>query len=245
MKRDSLSDRTKSNPARLGILDREPAFKTALPTGPFQYEKGSAQSSLLIFVPRNEASALIDELTSRYGYSHLAIDCGEIDIPSGKKVMIESVFRQGVHRSFQDEYGERKFVRIPLEKAGVNPARFCASVTARLGEKFDDEEVLSFGLLHDPSRQICSDLATVSLPEPLREDIAHFQGTSLRFFLSHFWPFTRSRKVFRLFVTPNGYARYFGAPRGSELVRPDQLSEPALPVKIRSKSGSQFPGKTW
>ncbi len=38
-------------------------------------------------------------------------------------------------------------------------------------------------------------------------------------------------KVSRLFVTPNGFAEYFGAPRGDQLNGPDQLSEPGLPAK--------------
>src|SRR5512143_1560084 len=89
--------------------DREPPQKEGLPTGPYNQAGEGRQGSLLIFVPRNPVSALINDLTGGYGYSHLAVDCGEVDIPSGKRVMIESTVGLGVHYSFQDEYGERKF----------------------------------------------------------------------------------------------------------------------------------------
>jgi hypothetical protein len=212
----------------LGYVDREPPQKESLPTGPLRQGTEKHQPSLLIFVPRNATSVLINDMTGGYGYSHLAIDCGEEDIPSGKRVMIESTFSLGVHNSFQDEFGKRKFVRIPLEKVGINAAEFCNCVRSKLCEKFDDEEILTFGLLHDPSKQICSDLATVCLPEEMRSSIAHYQRAGFLYYLSTFWPFESPNKIFRLFVTPNGFAEYFGAPRGEQLNGPDQLSEPVL-----------------
>ncbi len=142
-------------------LDREPAQVEGLPTGPLRQGDEGRQGSLLIFVPRNAISALINDMTGGYGYSHLAVDCGDIDIPSGKRVMVESTPGLGVHDSFQDEYGERKFVRIPLGKAGVDVGEFCDCIRSKLGEKYDDEEALTFGLIHNPAKQICSDLATV------------------------------------------------------------------------------------
>jgi hypothetical protein len=184
-------------------------------------------------VPRNEISALINDTTGRYGYSHLAVDCGEIDIPSGKRVMVESTVGLGVHNSFQDEYGERKFVRIPLEKAGVNADEFCDCIRSKLGEKYDDEEALTFGLIHNPAKQVCSDLATVCLPEETRAGIARYQRAGFLYYLSTLWPYRGSDKIFRLFVSPNGFARYFGAPRGERLNGPDQLSEPVVLAKVR------------
>jgi hypothetical protein len=168
-----------------GYIDREPAQKEDLPTGPFKDGDEAYPCSLLIFVPRNAIGALINDLTGGYGYSHLAIDCGKIDIPSEKHVMVEATVGLGVHNSFQDEYGARKFVRIPLEKAGIDVAAFCDCVRSKLGEKFDEEEALTLGLFHDPARQICSDLATVCLPEATRLDIALYQGQAgFTFFLS-------------------------------------------------------------
>jgi hypothetical protein len=175
-------------------------------------------------------------MTGGYSYSHLAIDCGELDIPTGKRVMIESTMSLGVHNSFQDEYGKRKFVRIPLEKIGVNADEFCDCIHSKLSEKFDDEEALTLGLIHNPAKQICSDLATVCLPEAIRTDIAHSHRAGFLHPLSTVRPkkvfrLFASPKVSRLFVSPNGFAEYFGAPKGEQLTGPDQLSEPILPSK--------------
>jgi len=222
-----------------GYIDREPAQKESLPTGPLRQGGEGFQCSLLIFVPRNATSALINDMTGGYGYSHLAVDCGELDIPSGKRVMVESTFGLGVHNSFQDEYGERKFVRIPLEKAGVNATEFCDCIRSKLGEKFDDEEALTLGLFHNPAKQICSDLATVCLPEAMRKDIARYQRAGFLYYLSAMWPNGGSNKIFHVFVTPNGFAKCFGAPRGEHLDGPDQLSEPIssadTPRRIRMR----------
>ncbi|MEP6894341.1 MAG: hypothetical protein ABI986_01915 [Chloroflexota bacterium] len=212
-------------------IDKEPAQKENLPTGPFKLDGESYRCSLLIFVPRNAVSALINDATGGYGYSHLAVDCGEVDLPSGKRVMIESTYGHGVHNSFQDEYGERKFVRIPLEKTGVDAREFFDCIHSKLGEKFDYEEALTIGLIHDPAKQICSDLATVCLPETMRVNIAqHHESGRLHTLSATHLP-DGSNEVSHLFVTPNGFAEYFGAPKGMELAGPDQLSEPILQVK--------------
>ena len=216
---------------KLDFVDREPAEKEGLPTGPYKQADETSKCSLLIFVPRNTISALINETTGAYGYSHLAVDCGELDIPTGKRVMIESTFGLGVHSSFQDEYGGRKFVRIPLENTGVNIAEFCDCVRSKLGEKFDYEEVLTIGLLHNPAQQICSDLATVCLPDAMRTSIARYHQAG---FLRHHAALRLhggSNKTVYLFVTPNGFAEYFGAPKGEQLEGPDQLTQPKLPIR--------------
>jgi hypothetical protein len=218
------------NPKQL-YIDREPAQKEKLPTGPFKLDGESCRCSLLIFVPRNAVSALINDATGGYGYSHLAVDCGELDLPSGKRVMIEATYGHGVHTSFQDEYGKRKFVRIPLEKTGVDAHEFYDCIHSKLGEKFDYEEALTIGLVHDPAKQICSDLATVCLPEAMRADIAsHHKAGRLHALSAARLP-GDSNQNFHLFVTPNGFAEYFGAPKGMELDGPDQLSEPVLAAK--------------
>ena len=213
----------KNKPIRSDYIDREPAQKESRPTGPLRQADAGLQCSLLLFVPRNTISALINDMTGGYGYSHLAVDCGEIDIPSGKPVMIESTVGLGVHNSFQDEYGERKFVRILLQKAGVNTGKFCDCIRSKLGEKYDDEEALTFGLIHNPTKQICSDLATVCLPEATRIDIAHRHQTGSLHILSAVRIYGSPNKTFRLFVSPNGFAEYFGAPRGKQLDGPDQI----------------------
>lgn len=220
-----------------GYTDREPPQKEGLPTGPYKQAGEGRQGSLLIFVPRNPVSALINDLTGGYGYSHLAVDCGEVDIPSGKRVMIESTVGLGVHYSFQDEYGERKFVRIPLEKAGIDPVEFCDCIRLKVGEKYDDEEALTLGLFHNPARQTCSDLATVCLPQATRVDIARNHKSGFLHPLSavRLYGNPAKTKNFRLFVSPNGFAEYFGAPRGEQLEGPDQLSLPVLPAKRKGR----------
>ena len=231
MKSKTIKTLLSTNQLKSGFIDREPAQREGLPTGPFRQGGEGIQCSLLIFVPRNEISVLINDMTGGYGYSHLAVDCDEVDIPTGKRVMVESTFGLGVHNSFQDEFGERKFVRIILEKAGVDTVEFCECIRSKLVEKYDDEETFTFGLLHDPSKQICSDLATVCLPEEIRLSIAHYQRAGFLYYLSTFWPFANPNKIFRLFVTPNGFAEYFGAPKGEQLNGPDQLSDPIFPAK--------------
>jgi hypothetical protein len=183
--------------------------------------------SLLIFVPRDAIGRVIDSLTGKYGYSHMAIDCGEYDGMSGKRLMIEAT-AAGVHQVFQDKYGTRKFVRIPLKQTGVDVGQFCDCVRSKLGETYDEEEALTFGIIDNPAKQICSDLVTVCLPETIRADIAH------RHTNGHLQPRSAIRvngklnASFRLFVSPNGFAEYFGAPRGELLHAQTQVSKPGL-----------------
>lgn len=234
MKSKTITTPLNMDQLKAGYIDREPAQEESLPAGPFKQAGEGYKCSLLIFVPRNTVSALINDLTGGYGYSHLAVDCGEVDIPSGKRVMVESTFSLGVHNSFQDEYGERKFVRIPLEKVGVNADEFCNCIRSKLGEKFDYEEALTIGLIHNPAKQICSDLATVCLPEAVRTGIAGDHEAGLLHALSAMRFFGGGNETFRLFVTPNGFAEYFDAPRGAQLNGLDQLSEPVLPAALIS-----------
>jgi hypothetical protein len=214
-----------------GYIDREPPQNEETPKGPFKQVGEGRQCSLLIFVPRSTISALINDMTGGYGYSHLAVDCGELDIPTGKRVMVESTVGHGVHTSFQDEYGDRKFVRIPLDKVRVNADEFSDCIHSKLGEKFDDEEALTLGILHNPAQQICSDLAAVCLPDAVRADIAHYYRAGFLHPLSAVSLRRNPNKTFYLFVSPNSFAEYFGAPKGKNLDHPDQFSEPILPSK--------------
>jgi hypothetical protein len=210
---------------------RKSPRKEALPKGPFKQEGKRARCCLLIFVPRSTLSAVINDLSGRYGYSHLAVDCGDVDIPTGKRVMIESTIGEGVHSSFQDEYGDRNFVRIPLENVGIDTDEFCDCVRSKLGEKFDREEALTFGILHNPAEQICSDLASGCLPLKARIDIARYYRAGILHPDSAVNLQKKPKKDFYLFISPNSFAEYFGAPRGKYLAVPDQLSEPVLPTK--------------
>jgi hypothetical protein len=216
---------------RSALVDKEPPKYTRWPAHIARSEQETHPCSILLFVPRNLISALIDDFTGRYGYSHTAIDTGEVDAQSGKPVMIEATPFRGVHYSFQDEYGERKMVRIPVEKAGINPEEFCNCIRAKVGEKYDDEEALTFGILDNPAKQICSDLVTVCLPEQIAQDIAN-QHRSGRIH-----PFSAVRinrdhqKAVRLFISPNGFAEYFGAPRGKQVEKHDQPAASIFPPK--------------
>ncbi len=231
MKGKSIKALLTTNKVGSDYLDREPAQIERQPTGPLGQAGEGRQGSLLIFVPRNAISTLINDMTGGYGYSHLAVDCGDIDIPSGKRVMVESTPSLGVHNSFQDEYGERKFVRIPLGEAGVNVDEFCDCIRSKLGEKYDDEEALTFGLIHNPAKQICSDLATDCLPDATRTDMARHHQSGFLHSLSAVRLYGSMNKNLHLFISPNGFAEYFGAPRGEQLKGPDQLSLPVLPDK--------------
>jgi hypothetical protein len=205
-------------------IDTEPPLEKHLPSGPFHETVKERVADILLFVPRNEIGRTISNLTGRYGYSHLAIDCGEIDEPTGRPVMIEATMGQGVHYAFQDEYGQRPFVRVPLRNTGMDVEQFCECVHSRIGEKFDDLEAITLGILDNPARQICSDLATVCLPDEMREEIVRCHRKAVIHPLSA----VRDEKLgsgFRLFMSPNGFAEFFGVPRGRKIKKPDQLAE--------------------
>jgi hypothetical protein len=212
---------------RKAYIDMEPPLKKQIPTGPFRLAAKEQEGDLLLFVPRNEIGRMISNLTGRYGYSHLAVDPGEIDEPTGRRVMIEATVVHGVHYAFQDEYGERPFGRVPLWKTGLDVQGFCQCVRARVGEKFDDLEAITLGILDNPARQICSDLATVCLPEEMRQEIARCHHKAV----IHPLAAVRDEKAgpgFRLFMSPNGFAEFLGIPKGKEIDGPDQLVEPHL-----------------
>lgn len=227
--------------SRLGetYLDTEPPLDKKLPAGPFQMTEEARAGDVLLFVPRNEVSRTINNLTGKYGYSHMAIDCGEVDKPSGRRVMIEATVHAGVHYAFQDEYGKRPFVRLPLRKAGVDVQTFCECIHAKVGEKFDDLEAITVGILDNPARQICSDLATVCLPEEMREEIARYHRKAVIHPLSAVKD-EQPGPGFRLFMSPNGFAEFLGAPLGKELAGPDQLAEPHLQASQRDSLSWRF-----
>jgi hypothetical protein len=229
MKKKNVTDRVPTNTKWLhkSYIDAEPPLEKTLPAGPFRSASGTTQADLLLFVPRNEIGRTIDDLTGRYGYSHLAVDCGEIDVPTGRRVMIEATVLPGVHYAFLEEYGERPFLRIPLQNTGLDVQGFCECVHSKVGEHFDDLEVITLGILDNPARQVCSDVATVCLPDEMRERIIRcHEGTVLHPLSIARHEVTGSKN--RLFVSPNGFAEFFCAPRGRSVHAPDQLVEPHL-----------------
>ena len=210
---------------KTGPVDSRPE-ESQLPTGPFIEKRGSQAGDLLLWVPRWIDSILIDDLTGRYGYSHNSIDTGEVDMPTGKPIMIEVTLGQTVERKFLDEYRERPFARIPVSRIGVDGNAFVNCVKSKLGESYDAIETLTFGEIDDPAKQMCSSLASDCLPESVRREIARVRRSGL---LGHAAVSLHSSSIAhqtKLFVSPNGFAQYFGAPRGEKIQRPDVLVEP-------------------
>lgn len=195
------------------------------PTGPFIPGRGPYDVALINYVPRDIQSRLIDNTTGKYGYSHTTIDVGDIDVPTGKRTMIGATPFHVVHRDFLDAYGDREFVRIPLAPAGIDVKKFSECIRSKLGEKYGYMEALTWDEVDDPARQICSDLAANCLPEEIREDIARqYEKGKLRKHSVSIHP--RQDGSLGLFVSPNAFSLYFGAPRGEDLTHKDQLSVP-------------------
>ncbi len=194
------------------------------PRGPFALA-ADHDCALLVFVPRSLKSHFIDDLTGAYGYSHIALDVGEVDLPTRKPVMTEATLGDVVHRSFQNAYGDRPYIRVPLAHLKVDCARLRACVSGKLGQPYSDKEALTWGVVDDPAKQICSDLAANCMPEDVRRDIirshrrgrVHPPAVSIHR-LGHREPY--------VFVSPNGFAQYFNAPRGRKINRTNVLIQP-------------------
>jgi len=219
---------------------REPVAGAAVPEGPFTVDSGHP-CALLVFVPRNLKSRLIDDATGGYGYSHVTVDCAEVDKPTGKHVMTESTTGDMVHRSFQDHYGSRPFARILLSHLDLDAEKFRRCVNERLGEPYDAKEALTWGAVDDPSKQICSDMAGDCLPSEVRADLARerLSGRLRRLSVS---VHRRFRSKPRVFISPNGFAEYFGSPHGSRLSEPDYLVTPKRPPAAK-RAGRKTRGR--
>jgi hypothetical protein len=231
-----LASRAVLRVARIGLKDQPvqaeeaAAEKKAKPRGPFS-DNGACD--LFIFVPRSLESFLIDEGTGHYGYSHIAVDCGEVEAATGKRVMIESSPGLGVHRNYQDHYGQRPFIRIPFAFAQTDPEEFRKCIQSRVGEKYDKLEVLTWGKVDDPAKQICSDLAAACLSPRTLADFERKQrasrlgrrtmsshrrfGRRSHIFISRMGlPNIWVRRMAREFITPTSRSsrRWGGGPQG-------------------------------
>lgn len=208
-------------------VESAPKPNPAQPAGPFRLPSGGPLADLLIFVPRNLISRMIDDATGGYGYSHVTVDCGEVDGATGKRVMFESMQNSVVHRSFQDEYGPRAFLRIPLEGLPVDRQEFYECIRSKLGEAYDKEDALTWGALHDPAKQICTGLAVHCLPDWMKEEIiqAHRLGLLSRLAVSI--------HPSELWVSPNGFCEYFGAPPGRKVQHTNQLFVPSAKRSLK------------
>jgi hypothetical protein len=106
-------------------------------------------------------------------------------------------------------------------------------VTAKTGESYDVLEALTLGEIDDPAKQICSDLAATCLPEPLRADIARLKRLGVIKGLAVSVHSSHPEHNLREFISPNGFAEYFQAPRGKQVLVPDQVAEPR-PLQVLS-----------
>jgi hypothetical protein len=154
--------------------------------------------------------------------------------------MLEVTMGLGVHYAFQDEYGKRPFVRMPLRETGLDAQQFCECVHAKVGEKFDNLEAITLGILDNPARQICSDLATVCLPEDMRAKIVRYHKRAVIHPMSAVRDGMNDSGL-RLFMSPNGFAEFLGAPRGRVLKGSNELAHP----HIQEESHAEFFSKLW
>jgi hypothetical protein len=219
-----------------GLTQSSQKAGSASPTGPYSTLRKGQMGDLLLWVPRQIDSFLINDLTGRFGYSHTSVDTGEVDLPTGKPVMIEVSVGKVVERIFQDEYAERAYARIPLSKTGIDVEAFVTCVKSRLGEPYDDLEALTLGEIDDPAKQVCSTLASDCLPETVQREIANARrlGWLNRNSVSVHSPADAVKT--KVFVSPNGFAEYYGAPKGKALPGPDLWVEPH-PVEIEKGLG--------
>lgn len=200
--------------------------KPPLPSGPYLITRKDQMGDLLLWVPRRLESYLIDDLTGGYGYSHSTIDTGEMDVPTQKPVMVEILQGQTVMRKFLDQYGQRPYVRVPISKTGINAEQFVDCVWSKIGEPYDNLEILTLGKIQNPTKEVCSGLASDCLPEEERQRIALAKRKGLLRKGSVSVNSKPGQTHLKESITPNGFAQYYGAPHGRKLNGPDLLIEP-------------------
>lgn len=187
------------------VLTRKES-KVSMPSGPFHKADGCS-CAILLFAPSDPIGEAIDVATGNYGYSHAAIDCCEIDEKTGKRVIIEAT-EKGVHRSFIDAYGDRPYERIEVASKGIDCEAFCKCIKEKIGQPFDYKEAVSRGKGDDPKKQICSGLIKECFPDSVLKQIeeAVKKGTISK-------DSVIPRDNGNIFISPNGLAEFFGAPR--------------------------------
>jgi hypothetical protein len=110
-----------------------------------------------------------------------------------------------------------------------------ACVKSKMGEQYDTWDVITLGEIVDPAKEVCSGLAADCLPEKERQRIAWAKRLGLlrRASVSvHSKPGALKTKEF---VSPNGFAEYYGAPEGRKITGPDITVQPQ-PVEISMES---------
>ena len=198
-----------SNMCNYKVIENEgKEVEEPMPTGTVA-KKDDCKCALIIFEADDTIGRIIDLVTGGYGYSHVAIDCCEIEEETGKPLMIEATGSGGVERSYQDRYGDRgsKRVELPIE----NCKEFCEKVKSKIGQPYDFLEAISLGLLGDDDKQICSGLPKNALKE---SGGAAIIDEILRRTLRR-GSIVDHGKPCKVFISPNGWAEFFGLPRVS------------------------------
>lgn len=109
-----------------------------------------------------------------------------------------------------------------------------------MGDKFDNLEAITLGILDNPARQICSDLATNCLPEDIHDEIALCHRRAVIHPLAAVRDERPGLRI-RLFMSPNGFAEFFGVPPGWQIREPNQVIEP----HIQNSSDVKIPEQLW
>ncbi len=221
------------NMCSYNLLERQGRkIEEPMPTGTIQQAE-NCECAILIFEASDELGRIIDKITGGYGYSHIAIDCCEVEKETGKRLMIEAT-SNGVERSYQDRYGSRAVERVPL--LGIDCKKFCDSVKSKIGQQYDITEAITLGLVDADDKQICSGLAKNGLKDAgssIIEEIIRRRGSlGKNSVIVH--------PDGKVFISPNGFAEFFGVPRrggpsGTELV-PDLSQLGSILEKFRCKS---------
>ena len=186
---------------------------------------------MLLFV----AAHIADVLSGNYGYTHLAVDCGDVrhgptaehdkcDARDGHRFAIQAGPGCGVHR-FELENWARPYGRLALRHLAphVQCQQFCKDVKALIGTPFSIQKFLTHGSI-DPEGLVCADVITRCLEPPLRKRIHAFLKNDSS------WPPGVSQQLpeDQFLISPNGYALAFGLRPGTELKAPGVDLEPNL-----------------
>jgi hypothetical protein len=113
-------------------------------------------------------------------------------------------------------------------------------VKSKMGEQYDAWDAITLGEIVEPAKEVCSGLAADCLPENERQRIARAARLGLLHGASvsvHSKPSALKTKEF---ISPNGFAEYYGAPKGKKISGPNIVVQPQ-PIEISaSRIANQF-----